>query len=128
MQNWPGLYPSLSVTLRCVKHSVTRTSAFRKNVINYSSGFINMAKKMMANTGRIRAPVSIFRTEDDDIFVSPKLVSRSLYVIGFKATTKSEDLMIHFQRKKNGGGDIDSMMFSERGAAAIIFDSTEGKT
>ncbi len=65
--------------------------------------------------------------KEDDIYIDPTNVSRSIYVTGFRATTKSEDLIIHFQKKKNGGSDIDSIIISKRGAAAITFDNPEGK-
>ena len=82
----------------------------------------------IANTGIIRGSVSIFWVEDDDISVSPKLVSRSIYVTGYQATTEADDLISHFQRLENGGGDIESMMISEQLAAVITFKSREGKT
>lgn len=64
---------------------------------------------------------------DGDIDIDPTQVSRSVYVTGYKSTTKWEDLIIHFQRTKNGGGDIDSIVISKQGAAVITFDSPEGK-
>ena len=64
---------------------------------------------------------------EGDIHIDPTNVSRSIYVTGFQATTRSEELIIHFQRKKNGGGDIDSIIISKRGAAVITFDDPEGK-
>lgn len=68
----------------------------------------------------------VFQVEDD-IHIDTALVSRSVYVTGFQPTTKSEDLIIHFQRTRNGGGDIDSIVISKRGDAVITFDSPEGK-
>lgn len=68
----------------------------------------------------------VFQVEDD-IHIDSALVSRSVYVTGFQPTTKSENLVIHFQRTRNGGGDIDNIVISKRGAAVITFDSPEGK-
>ena len=65
---------------------------------------------------------------ESDIHIDPSRVSRSVYVTGYKPTTKSDDLIIHFQRTRNGGGDIDSIVMSKRGAAVITFDNPEGKT
>ena len=65
---------------------------------------------------------------EDDIFVPPELVSRSIYVTGFKVTTEAVHLIIHFENKKNGGGDIESMRISEQGAVVITFKNPEGKT
>lgn len=64
---------------------------------------------------------------EGDIHIDPALVSRSVYITGYKPTTKSHDLVIHFQRCKNGGGDIDTIVISKRGAAVITFDNPEGK-
>ena len=66
---------------------------------------------------------------EGDIRIDPTIVSRSIYVTGFQATTTEpvEFLIIYFQRKKNGGGDIDSIIISKRGAAVITFEDPEGK-
>ena len=83
-----------------------------------------MAEKMENAEGTSGTSVS---EVDGDIHIDPALVSRSVYVTGFKSTAKSENLIIHFQRTKNGGGDIDSIVISKRGAAVITFDDPEGK-
>ena len=83
-----------------------------------------MAEKM--ENGEGTSGTSVAEVEGD-IHVDPALVSHSVYVTGYKSTAKSEDLIIHFQRTKNGGGDINSIVISKRGAAVITFDSPEGK-
>ena len=83
-----------------------------------------MAEKMANGEGTPGS--SVFQVEGD-IHIDPVLVSRSVYITGFRPTTKSEDLLIHFQRSRNGGGDIDGIVISKRGAAVITFDSPEGK-
>ena len=82
-----------------------------------------MAKKI-ASTVRTK----VFWVEDDTWTLSPELVSRSIHVTGYQATTEADDLISHFQRVENGGGDIESMMITERGAAVITFKNREGKT
>jgi len=62
---------------------------------------------------------------EGDIHIDAALVSRSVYVTGYKSTAEPEDLMIHFMKRKNGGGNIDSIVISKRGAAVITFDSPE---
>jgi len=84
-----------------------------------------MAEKM-ANAVET-AGSSVVQVEGD-IHIDPALASRSVYVTGYKSTTKSEALIIHFQRSRNGGGDIESIIISKRGAAVITFDSAEGKS
>lgn len=83
-----------------------------------------MAEKMKNAEGT--SGTSVVQVEGD-IHIDPALVSRSVHVTGYKPTTKSEDLIIHFQRTRNGGGDIDSIVVSKRGAAVITFDNPEGK-
>lgn len=51
----------------------------------------------------------------------------SIYVTGFRAKTKPADLIVHFRDTKNGGGDIDKVIFNKRGGAVIIFHNPEGK-
>ena len=66
--------------------------------------------------------------EEDNIHIDPASVSCTIYVTGFQAGTKPEELIIHFQRRKNGGGDIVGIVISSwQRAAAITFDSPEGK-
>ena len=85
-----------------------------------------MAEKLENAEGPSDHESSVVQVEGD-IHIDPALVSRSVYVTGYKSTAKSETLIIHFQRKKNGGGDIDQIVISKRGAAVITFDSPEGK-
>ena len=54
-------------------------------------------------------------------------ISRSVFVTGFRAHTTPEDLIIHFQRRKNGGGDIEKIVLSKKGTAVITFDRPEGE-
>lgn len=83
-----------------------------------------MAGKMANTEGTSGTPVV---QVEGDIFIDPALVSCSVYVTGYKSTARSEDLIIHFQRTKNGGGDIESIVISKRGAAVITFDNPGGK-
>lgn len=65
-------------------------------------------------------------TENDICDINPTSISRSIVVTGFLVSTKcAEELIIHFQRKRNGGGDIDSITVSKKGTAVITFDKPE---
>ena len=64
---------------------------------------------------------------EDDINVDPTSVPRSICVTGFPATTDPRDLIIHFQRKKNGGDDVEGIILSERGIAIVTFNKPGGK-
>lgn len=83
-----------------------------------------MAEKMENTEGT--SGTSVAQVEGD-IHIDPALVSHSVYVTGYKSTAKSEDLVIHFQRTKNGGGDIEGIVMSKQGTAVITFDNPEGK-
>ena len=73
-------------------------------------------------------PFFINIQEGEYIHIDPTRVSRSIYLSGFKAATKPDKLVMNLQRRKNGGGDIDKVVISSKlGAAAITFDSAEGK-
>ena len=75
-----------------------------------------------------RNPVMPAGWEEDDFLIDPpKSAPCSIYVTGFQAATTSEDLIIHFQKKRNGGDDVDSIVMSKHRAAVITFKSPEGK-
>lgn len=85
---------------------------------------MNMAGNM-TNTEET-AGSTTFVDVDSDIHIDAALVPHSVLVTGYKPTTKCEDLIIHFQRTKNGGGDIGSIIISKQGVAVITFDNPEG--
>ena len=54
--------------------------------------------------------------------------ARSIVVSNIPPEIRDEQLLIHFQRQKNGGGDIDRLcMIEADGNAVIIFDEADGK-
>lgn len=66
----------------------------------------------------------------EDIFdIDPTSISplRSIFVTEFGPKTTAEGFVIHFQRARNGGGDIDSIIITKRGTAVVTFDSPQGK-
>ena len=78
---------------------------------------------------RTVASVSIRTVEELSGNVVPEeFISRSVVVTEFKSSTTSEQLIIHFQRKQNGGGDIERITRSfKRQAAVITFHKPEGE-
>lgn len=64
---------------------------------------------------------------DEDVHIDPTKANRSISVRGIPVGTKAEDLVIHFQRKRNGGGDVDDIVMNKRGSAVVTFDKAEGK-
>ena len=79
------------------------------------------------DTERIAPGSVVVRAFDEICVINPTSFSRTILVTGFQASTTPEDLIIHFQRKKYGGGDIESIAVSNRGIAVITFDKPEGE-
>ena len=94
--------------------------------VSFSQNWANMATNTV-NMERTAGSVVVRRVEDDICDIDPTSISRSICVTGFPTGTKSEALIIHFQRKKNGGGDIESITINKRGAAVITFDNPDGE-
>ena len=77
-----------------------------------------------ASTERTAGSVVVQRVEDDICDIDPTSISGSICVTVFPTGTKSEGLIsVHFQRKKNGDGDIESITINKRGAAVTTFDN-----
>lgn len=84
----------------------------------------------MASTDPENAKIAgsvVLQVEGDISEIDWTSISRSVIVSGFPAHTKLEDLIIHFQRRKNGGGDIEKIILSKKGTAVITFDEPEGE-
>lgn len=47
-------------------------------------------------------------------------IAKSILVSGFTPGTKEEAVVIHFQQRKHGGGDVSSVKFSQNGDNAVI--------
>ena len=52
--------------------------------------------------------------------------ARSIVVSNISPQTTKEGVMIHFQRRKNGGGEIDHIHIPKKGSAIITFEKREG--
>ena len=50
---------------------------------------------------------------------------RTIVVTNFPADIEEEELTIHFQKEKNGGGDVEEVVV-DGSVAFIIFDLSEG--
>ena len=60
--------------------------------------------------------------------LNEETASRSIVVSNIPPEVPGEQLLIHFQRKRNGGGEIDRIcMIEADGNAVIIFDEADGK-
>lgn len=52
--------------------------------------------------------------------------ARSVVVQNILPDATADDIFIHFQRSRNGGGEIDHVHIPEKGTAVITFQSSEG--
>ena len=53
--------------------------------------------------------------------------SRKVIVNNLSPVTKQEDIIIHFQRRGNGGGEVDSVHMLNERAAVVTFEKSTGK-
>ena len=52
---------------------------------------------------------------------------RTVVVLNLPSSIEEDDLTIHFQKAKHGGGDVDEVEFGEdKTVAFVIFDAPEG--
>lgn len=63
---------------------------------------------------------------DEDIQIDTAKANRSIRVTSIPEGTTAQELVIHFQRKKNGGSDVDEIVMNKQGSAVITFDKAEG--
>lgn len=52
--------------------------------------------------------------------------AKSIVVSNISPQTTKEGVTIHFQRQKNGGGEIDALHIPKEGTAVITFEKSEG--
>ena len=57
---------------------------------------------------------------------SGKNEARTILVSGLPEEVTKNSVHIHFQKKKNGGGDIEEITLSPGGKALIVFEDFEG--
>lgn len=68
-----------------------------------------------------RTVASVAISTDEDLSkVHPDVIPRSIIVTGFEPSTTPDKLLLHFQRKQDGGGDIESIARSYRRRAVVI--------
>ena len=71
---------------------------------------------------------------DELVFYGPDLevlddgkAARSIVVDNMPEEAREEDIIIHFQKRKHGGGDIDNVRIIENTDTVVVtFDSDEG--
>ena len=58
--------------------------------------------------------------------LSNEKAAGSVLISNISAKLRREDLVVYFQRKKIGGGDVDDVFVFKDGKAVIVFDRSEG--
>lgn len=64
--------------------------------------------------------------EKEDVIIDKINAPRSISVSGFPKETTANELVIHFQKRKHGGGDIECIHITDKGVAVIVFDEPAG--
>lgn len=66
----------------------------------------------------------------DDQLVSQLLgneeAARTVLISNIPAKLRRDNIMIYFQKKGNGGGEVDDIFVLEDGKAVIVFEKPEG--
>lgn len=58
--------------------------------------------------------------------IDEERVYRTVLVKSLPPSTSKQNLTIHFQSRKNGGGDIEELRLLDRGSAVITFEEEKG--
>ena len=64
--------------------------------------------------------------EREDVIIDNTNAARSISVSGFPEETTATELVIHFQKHKHGGGDIECIHITDNGVAVIVFKEPTG--
>lgn len=59
-------------------------------------------------------------------FLSNEAAARSVLISNTPAKLRRDDIMIYFQKKKIGGGEVDDVVVLKDGKAVIVFEKPEG--
>lgn len=52
--------------------------------------------------------------------------ANSVIVRNLSPSTREETIIIHFQKKRNGGGEVDKVRLLSEGVAVVTFEKSEG--
>lgn len=52
--------------------------------------------------------------------------SSSVIVKNLSPATKEETIFIHFQKRRNGGGEVESVRLLREGVAVVTFETSQG--
>lgn len=58
--------------------------------------------------------------------VHQDIPSNSVIVQNLSPATSEDTIMIHFQRKRNGGGEVERVRLLSEGVAVVTFEKSEG--
>ena len=58
--------------------------------------------------------------------VHQDISTNSVIIKNLSPTTREEAIIIHFQKKRNGGGEVERVRLLSEGAAVVTFEKSEG--
>ena len=58
--------------------------------------------------------------------VHQDIPSNSVIVRNLSPLTREETIIIHFQKRRNGGGEVDRVRLLSEGVAVVTFEKSEG--
>lgn len=58
--------------------------------------------------------------------LSTEKAAKTVLISNISPKLRRDDIMIYFQKQKNGGGEVDDIFINEDGTAIIVFDKPEG--
>lgn len=83
----------------------------------YSADYANMTSAFSVSA---RKTQSLWNAVHQDI------PSNSVIVKNLSPATSEDTIMIHFQRKRNGGGEVERVRLLSEGVAVVTFEKSEG--
>jgi len=58
--------------------------------------------------------------------VHQDIPSNSVIVRNLSPSTREDTIIIHFQKKRNGGGEVERVQLLSEGVAVVTFETSEG--
>ena len=65
--------------------------------------------------------------EENELFQNVEKGKRKVLVSGLSEGITENAVKIHFQKKRNGGGDVEKVNLLKDGFAEIVFEKAEGE-
>ena len=87
--------------------------------------FFLVAEKVVNSKHEIKGKVVQVELEK---FESDEQQSRTVLVSGLHESVTENNVCIYFEKKKNGGGEVEKVEMLEEGKARVVFEKHEGSS